>query len=56
MGKAESVETLSIDGRQVLVTNPQKLYFSQQVQISKLAISYPLLRLLSMVFAIDPLF
>jgi bifunctional non-homologous end joining protein LigD len=38
MGKAESVETLSIDGRQVLVTNPQKLYFSQQVQISKLDI------------------
>jgi bifunctional non-homologous end joining protein LigD len=38
MGKADAAETLEIGGRQVMVTNPQKLYFSKQVQVSKLQI------------------
>jgi bifunctional non-homologous end joining protein LigD len=36
-GKAEeSVEVLGIDGREVRVTHPDKLYFSKQVKVSKL--------------------
>ena len=38
MGKHETVETLSIDGREVRVTHPDKLYFSKQVKLSKLDI------------------
>lgn len=39
MGKNESAaETLSINGREVRVTNPGKLYYSKQVQLSKLDI------------------
>src|SRR5215475_2552647 len=36
MGKKEAAEVLSIDGREVQITHPEKLYFSSQVQISKL--------------------
>ena len=36
MGKEETAETLAIDGRQVRVTHPEKLYFSKQVKVSKL--------------------
>lgn len=36
MAKKEDVEVLSIDGREVQITHPGKLYFSSQVQISKL--------------------
>jgi bifunctional non-homologous end joining protein LigD len=38
VGKAEAVETLSIDGREVRVTHPDKLYYSKQIQLSKLDI------------------
>jgi len=34
--KEEAAETLSIDGRQVRVTHPDKLYFSREAQVSKL--------------------
>jgi len=34
--KDEHVELLSIDGREVRVTHPEKLYFSRQVQLTKL--------------------
>jgi bifunctional non-homologous end joining protein LigD len=34
----EAAEVLSIDGRQVQVTNPSKLYFSKQARLSKLEI------------------
>ena len=34
--KEEDLEALTIDGREVRVTHPGKLYFSQQVQVSKL--------------------
>jgi bifunctional non-homologous end joining protein LigD len=34
--KEAAAELLSIDGREVRVTNPGKLYFSKQVQLSKL--------------------
>jgi bifunctional non-homologous end joining protein LigD len=34
--KEEHVELLSIDGREVRVTHPDKLYFSRQVQLTKL--------------------
>jgi DNA ligase D-like protein (predicted polymerase) len=34
--REEDVEKLSIDGREVRVTHPGKLYFSKQVQLSKL--------------------
>jgi bifunctional non-homologous end joining protein LigD len=33
---AKEVEILTISGRKVLVTNPEKLYFSQQAKITKL--------------------
>ena len=36
MKKEEAAETLSIDGRQVRVTHPDKLYFSKEAQVSKL--------------------
>jgi bifunctional non-homologous end joining protein LigD len=36
VGKQEPVELLSIDGREVRVTHPEKLYFSQEVKVSKL--------------------
>ncbi len=38
MGKEEAAELLSIDGREVRVTHPDKPYFSKQVQLSKLDI------------------
>ncbi len=34
--KEEHVELLSIDGREVRITHPDKLYFSRQVQVTKL--------------------
>jgi len=34
--KEEHVELLSIDGREVRVTHPEKLYFTRQVQLTKL--------------------
>jgi DNA ligase D-like protein (predicted polymerase) len=34
----DSVEVLNIDGREVRVTHPEKLYFSRQVKLSKLDI------------------
>jgi bifunctional non-homologous end joining protein LigD len=36
VGKAEAAEVLSIEGREVRVTNPDKLYFSKQTKVSKL--------------------
>ena len=36
MGKKEAVEVLSIGGREVRITNPDKLYFSRQTKVSKL--------------------
>ncbi len=36
MSADEAVEILSIDGREVRVTHPAKLYFSKQVQVTKL--------------------
>ena len=36
MGKEEAAELLSIEGREVRVTHPDKLYFSRQTQLSKL--------------------
>ncbi len=36
MGGDEAAEILSIDGREVRVTHPDKLYFSKQVKVSKL--------------------
>jgi bifunctional non-homologous end joining protein LigD len=33
---ADAAELLSVDGRQVRVTHPEKLYFSKQVKLSKL--------------------
>ncbi|HEY7166543.1 MAG TPA: DNA polymerase domain-containing protein [Candidatus Binatia bacterium] len=38
MPKKDTAEILSIDGREVRVTNPEKLYFSQQARLSKLDI------------------
>src|SRR5215218_7690221 len=38
MKNDDAVEVLSIDGREVRVTNPDKPYFSQSVQLSKLDI------------------
>src|SRR5438034_615679 len=38
MGKEEASETLSIEGREVRITHPDKLYFSVQARISKLDI------------------
>jgi bifunctional non-homologous end joining protein LigD len=36
VSKEEAAELLSIDGREVRVTHPSKLYFSKQVQLTKL--------------------
>ena len=36
MGKTDAAEILSIDGREVRVTHPSKLYFSRQTKLSKL--------------------
>ena len=36
MAKAEAAEILSIDGREVRVTHPEKLYFSRQIKLSKM--------------------
>ena len=36
MKKAEAAEVLSIGGREVRVTHPDKLYFSRQAQVSKM--------------------
>ncbi len=36
MGKEESAEILSIEGREVRVTHPSKLYFSREAKLSKL--------------------
>ncbi len=36
MGKDDSAETLSIEGREIRITHPDKLYFSKQVKLSKL--------------------
>jgi bifunctional non-homologous end joining protein LigD len=36
VSKEEAVEVLSIEGREVRVTHPDKLYFSQQTKLSKL--------------------
>ena len=36
MAKADATELLSIDGHEVRVTNPGKLYFSKQTKLSKL--------------------
>ncbi|MGC2657338.1 MAG: hypothetical protein WA324_05130, partial [Bryobacteraceae bacterium] len=38
MKQDEDIETLSIDDREVRVTHPGKLYYSKQVQLSKLDI------------------
>lgn len=38
MKRDDSVEVLTIDGREVRVTHPEKLYFSRQVKLSKLDI------------------
>ncbi len=36
MAKTEAAEVLSIDGHQVRVTHPEKLYFSKQIRFTKL--------------------
>jgi bifunctional non-homologous end joining protein LigD len=36
VGKEEAAEVLSLDGREVRVTHPDKLYFSRQTRVSKL--------------------
>jgi DNA ligase D-like protein (predicted polymerase) len=36
MSKAEPAEVLAIDGHKVRVTHPDKLYFSKQIQVTKL--------------------
>ena len=36
MSKTESVEILLVEGREVRVTHPEKLYFTKQVKVSKL--------------------
>ncbi|HEV3151806.1 MAG TPA: DNA polymerase domain-containing protein [Acidobacteriaceae bacterium] len=38
MKSEEAAEVLSIEGREVRITHPEKLYFSRQVQLSKLDI------------------
>jgi bifunctional non-homologous end joining protein LigD len=38
MAKKESAEILSIDGREVRITNPDKPYFSRDVKLSKLGV------------------
>jgi DNA ligase D-like protein (predicted polymerase) len=36
VGKEEAAEALSVDGREVRITHPNKLYFSREVKLSKL--------------------
>src|SRR6202142_1894071 len=36
MGQKDSAELLSIDGRQIRITHPDKPYFSKQAKLSKL--------------------
>jgi bifunctional non-homologous end joining protein LigD len=36
MAKAAASETLSVEGREVQITHPEKLYFSQQARVTKL--------------------
>ena len=36
MTKADDFELLEVEGREVRITHPQKLYFSQQTKLSKL--------------------
>ncbi len=36
MAKNDSVELLNLDGREVRISHPEKLYFSQKVQLTKL--------------------
>ena len=36
MPKKDTAEVLTIDGREVRVTNPEKLYFSRDVKLTKL--------------------
>jgi bifunctional non-homologous end joining protein LigD len=36
MAKAEDVELLDVEGREVRVSHPQKLYFSKEIKLSKL--------------------
>src|SRR2546430_16523590 len=36
MAKEESSEVLSVEGREVRITHPEKLYFSTQARVSKL--------------------
>ena len=36
MGKKETAEVLSLDGREVQITHPDKLYFSAQARVTKL--------------------
>ncbi len=38
MGKADSAEVLSVGGREVRVTHPDKLYFSKEVKLTKIEI------------------
>ena len=38
MSKGESVEVLSIDGKEVRITHPDKLYFSKRVKLTKMDI------------------
>ena len=38
MKSEEAAEVLSIEGREVRITHPEKLYFSRQIQLSKLDI------------------
>src|SRR5437773_10946068 len=39
MKKQDAAEVLSIDGREVRVTNPEKLYFSKEARLTKLDIA-----------------
>ena len=39
MTKKEAVEVLSIDGCEVRITNPEKLYFSRAVKLTKLQVA-----------------
>ena len=36
MGREQAAELLSVEGREVRVTNPDKLYFSREIKLSKL--------------------
>ena len=53
--KADTTETLSIDGREVRITHPEKPYFTKQTKVSKLDLVryYLSLRARSPGFAID---